>query len=429
MRILHLFDDSMFRDCEYSLRSCAILREQKGMDYTTEQVIINSQEIDGGAVADSGAKEEKIDNKVVDGANWESKELGDIKFKVVNNSGLFSNIPILNYCREFFQLRSCLRKLVDQFNPHIIHAHSPAIIGLAALQVGGAKQVPVVYELRSLWEDVDHNAARNNRFNRQIQQKLETHVIRHAGAVAVPSESLRRVAIERGANIDNIALIPNAGFPPSHAVSHAASPQKANGRDLKRQLGVENKTLLGYVGMLHAHEGVHLILQSLPILLQGVPDLHLLLVGDGPEQDNLRQQAAELGLSGQITFTGKVENEKLSLYFSVIDILIFPRLSTPVTEKVPPLMPLQAMANGHVVLASDVGGHQDYISHGDNGFLFRNGDKNALADAVVDVLIDKQSWSFVRERGVSFVKNERNWTASVANYKKIYSSLVVHQDA
>ena len=430
MRILHLFDQAMLNDCDYAMRSYAIVRQQREMDFHTEQVIINSgephpefQDMDNSEVAVECENEDANANSIAEARI----NFCGIDFQMLNLFGLFSNIPILSYCREFFQLRAHLRKLADQYNPQIIHAHSSALVGLAAIQVGQTRNIPVIYELRSLWEDNNKNVANNHRLFRQLQQKLETHVIRSASAVIALCDSLRYAAVARGVAEEKIALVPNGGFPCVNPVTNTQAETINN--DLKQQLGLQAKTLLGFVGTFKVQEGLRLLLQALPILLQGFPNLHLLLVGSGPEEDSLKQLAAELGLSGQITFCGKLEHEKLTQYFDSIDLLIYPRVSTPLTERVTPLIPLQAMAEGQVVLASDVGGHSAFIKHGDNGYLFKKEDKSALADAVVDVLNERSSWSFVRERAKSFIKNERDWASSVSNYKKLYSSLVMHEDA
>jgi len=436
MRILHLFDQAILYDYDYSLRSCAIVHGLHAFDFTTEQVIINLREPVRSSDDSSTADASKYFNGDINGdlagdlvGQNHFLKISGIQFKTVNIFSLFSNIPILNYCREFFQLRSYIRGLIDRFKPQIIHSHSTAVIGLAAIQVGSAMNVPVVYEQRYSMEEHKDSRVKGGRLDQQLQQKLETYVIRSATTVVVPNEHLRLTAIVRGANESRIGLIENAGIVQTIKHSDDFSLTWIQRDNYKRELGLENKTLLGYVGSFEYHEGVHLLLQALPILLQGIPELHLLLVGNGSQEENLKQQAAEFGLSGQITFTGKVEEEKLDKYFNIFDMTIFPRLSTPVSEKITSMIPLLALANGQIVLASDVGGHTDVIKHGDNGFIFRKGDKNALADAVVEVLIEKPSWPYIRERGVSYIRNERNWNSSLANYKKLYADLAMHENA
>ncbi|MEO9042941.1 MAG: glycosyltransferase family 4 protein, partial [Rhodoferax sp.] len=94
------------------------------------------------------------------------------------------------------------------------------------------------------------------------------------------------------------------------------------------------------------------------------------------------------------------------------------------TELVTPLKPLEAMAQGRLLVASDVGGHKELIRHGETGMLFKAGDAEALTQTVVDLLTNQASWAAMRAAGRSFVEAERNWGRSVANYAKVYSSLI-----
>ena len=90
------------------------------------------------------------------------------------------------------------------------------------------------------------------------------------------------------------------------------------------------------------------------------------------------------------------------------------------TELVTPLKPLEAMAQGRMFVASDVGGHRELVRDGQTGHLFKAGSAAALAQALNDLLSNRAGWQAVRERARKFVENERTWTASVANYQEVY---------
>jgi glycosyltransferase involved in cell wall biosynthesis len=92
------------------------------------------------------------------------------------------------------------------------------------------------------------------------------------------------------------------------------------------------------------------------------------------------------------------------------------------TETVTPLKPLEAMAQGRLLIASDVGGHHELIEDGRTGYLFRPGDTAALADAVRRVLEDRGHWAAVRASGRQYVEQVRNWPKSVARYEAVYSA-------
>ena len=87
---------------------------------------------------------------------------------------------------------------------------------------------------------------------------------------------------------------------------------------------------------------------------------------------------------------------------------------------VTPLKPLEAMAQGNLVLASDVGGHHELIRDGETGKLFPAGDVEALAAAIVTTLENREHWEPMRLRGWEFVTQERNWSRSVSGYRQAY---------
>jgi glycosyltransferase involved in cell wall biosynthesis len=93
------------------------------------------------------------------------------------------------------------------------------------------------------------------------------------------------------------------------------------------------------------------------------------------------------------------------------------------TDLVTPLKPLEAMAQERLVVASDVGGHRELVEDGRTGILFRAGDAQALAAAVVAALSDPERARSIRRRGREFVLAERTWEKSVARYVPVYESL------
>lgn len=182
--------------------------------------------------------------------------------------------------------------------------------------------------------------------------------------------------------------------------------------------------MLGFVGSFYAYEGLDLLLDAFPGLLASRPELRVLLVGGGPQDANLKAQAERLGVADKVIFTGRVPHASVSLYYDLIDLLIYPRHSMRLTELVTPLKPLEAMAQGHLFVASDVGGHQELIRDGETGRLFAAGNPGALVAAVNDMLDHREKWPAMRAAGRRFVEDVRNWKNSVANYRKVYDQLL-----
>ncbi|MCC7099171.1 MAG: glycosyltransferase, partial [Rubrivivax sp.] len=185
----------------------------------------------------------------------------------------------------------------------------------------------------------------------------------------------------------------------------------------------------GFIGSFYAYEGLDLLLQSLPLLLQRRPDVRVLLVGGGPQDAALKAQAQALGVADKVVFTGRVPHAQVQRYYDLIDVLAYPRHSMRLTELVTPLKPLEAMAQGRLLVASDVGGHKELMRHGETGWLFKAGSASALADAVDQLLARRQQWPQLRAAGRQFVEQERNWAHSVQGYMAAYGALVREQES
>jgi glycosyltransferase involved in cell wall biosynthesis len=148
------------------------------------------------------------------------------------------------------------------------------------------------------------------------------------------------------------------------------------------------------------------------------------LVGGGPQQEEIQSVVEKLGLGDCVVMPGRVPHEKVQDYYNLIDILAYPRLRMRLTDLVTPLKPLEAMAQGRIVVASDVGGHRELIQHGKTGYLFKAGDAAALAETISVLLENRADWEGLRVAGRDFVEQERTWASSVARYRAVYGDLV-----
>jgi glycosyltransferase involved in cell wall biosynthesis len=182
--------------------------------------------------------------------------------------------------------------------------------------------------------------------------------------------------------------------------------------------------VVGFIGSFYSYEGLELLVRAMVLLSQTRPNLRLLLVGGGPAEASLKAMVEASDLQSSVIFTGRVPHAEVNSYYDLIDVLAYPRHSMRLTELVTPLKPLEAMAQGRVFVASDVGGHRELIEDGVNGVLFRADDVQALVHALQSLLEDRSRWSVLRENGRRYVTTVRNWTNSVAAYRPAYESMV-----
>jgi glycogen synthase len=180
--------------------------------------------------------------------------------------------------------------------------------------------------------------------------------------------------------------------------------------------------VLGFIGSFYSYEGLTLLIEAMRTLRERDRDLRLVLVGGGQQDALLRRMAKDLGVADIIVFAGRVPHDEVDKYYDLMDAMIYPRLPVRVTEIVTPLKPLEAMAGGRLVIASDVGGHKELIRDRETGLLFKAGDARALADTVMDAF-ERAPRDAIRAAARRYVETERSWAGSVDRYRDVYARL------
>ncbi|BBB13471.1 TIGR04063 family PEP-CTERM/XrtA system glycosyltransferase [Sphingopyxis sp. FD7] len=396
-RILHVLDHSLPTHSGYTFRTRALMKAQ----------VAKGWEVAG--VTGVRHPEPGPDGETVDGLTF------------------YRTPPIaparspLREWREIGALARRVEALARDWKPDVLHAHSPVLDGLAALRIGKRLGIPVIYEIRAFWEDaaVGNGTGREGSLRYRLTKAVETHAVRSADAVAVICDGLRGDLIARGIDPAKIIVSPNGvdldlfGDPPPRDDALAA------------ELGIAaDDAVIGYIGSFYDYEGIDDLIAAMPALVAAQPTARLLLVGGGPMEAALKAQAAASPASARIHFVGRVPHGEVERYYSLIDILAYPRKKMRLTDLVTPLKPLEAMAQGRLVAASDVGGHRELIEDGATGTLFAPDDPAAMADALDKLLANREMWPERRRTARIFVESHRNWSSNILRYEPVYQRLL-----
>lgn len=399
MRILHILDHSIPLHSGYTFRTLSILKEQRTLGWKTFHLTGQKQ-------GPCSALEEDVDG-------WHFYRT-PITLKSV------TKLPVLNQVSVINNLTRRLNEVVKIVKPDILHAHSPALNALPALRVARSLNIPIVYEVRAFWEDaaVDHGTSKEWGVRYRLTRALESYALKRVDAVTTICEGLRNDILGRGILPKKVTVIPNAVNIENFNIGEEADLQ------LAEDLGLNNKILLGFIGSFYAYEGLNILLQALPKMLAQNQDIRILLVGGGPQESKLKTLAIQLGIENKVVFTGRVPHDQVQRYYNLIDILVYPRLKMRLTDLVTPLKPLEAMAQGKLLMASDVGGHLELIQDKKTGVIFKSDNPDALVTEALDLLSRHDRWPALRAAARNYVETERNWPVSVARYKDVYGSLV-----
>ena len=395
MRILHILDHGLPLHSGYTFRTRAILKAQ----------IARGWEVAGLTGARHGLA--GPDPEVVDGITF------------YRTPRVAAGPSPLREWSEIKALGDRLDRLVREWQPDQLHAHSPVLNALAALRVARRRRVPLLYEIRAFWEDaaVGNRTGSEGSPRYRLTRMLETYAAHKADAVAVICEGLRADLVARGIDADKIIVSPNGvdmglfGTPPAPDAAFA------------RSLGLAQAEVVGFIGSFYDYEGIDDLIAAMPRLIGIRPQAHLLLVGGGPMEAALKAQAEASPAAARIHFVGRVPHDEVDRYYSLVDILAYPRKAMRLTELVTPLKPLEAMAQRKLVAASDVGGHRELIEDGVTGTLFAPGDPAAIADALARLFADRTGWEARRDSARRFVERDRNWSSNISRYIPAYQRL------
>jgi PEP-CTERM/exosortase A-associated glycosyltransferase len=322
--------------------------------------------------------------------------------------------------REVGAHAQAIVRLAGEWRPDVLHAHSPALSGMAGLKAARALGLPLVYEIRAFWEDaaVGNGTGRAGSLRYRVTRELENHVIAGAEAVMTICHGLRDDIVARGFPGERIGVMPNGV---DLALFGKPTPRDAS---LARELDLGSGPVIGFIGSFYDYEGLDDLIAAMPALVHEQPTARLLLVGGGPMEAALKTQAEASPAVHAIRFVGRVPHDQVERYYSLCDVMTYPRKRSRLTDLVTPLKPLEAMAQGRIIAASNVGGHRELITDGLTGVLFPPDDPAACAAALAALLARADEWPAMRDVARAHVAAHHDWERNVLRYQAVYQALI-----
>ena len=396
MRVLHVLDHSLPLHSGYAFRTRAIMKAQLASGLDVRGITGLRHKAEGPGL------------ETIDGLTF------------LRTAGTASGASPVREWREIGALAEAIGDVAEEWRPDVLHAHSPALCGFAALRAARRHDLPLVYEIRAFWEDaaVGNGTGRAGSLKYRLTRGLENRVVAGANAVVAICEGLRGDLVARGFATDKMSLMPNGvdldlfGQPLPRDEALAA------------ELDLGAGPVIGFIGSFYDYEGLDDLIAAMPLLLASEPSARLLLVGGGPVAEALREQASASPAAAAIRFVGRVPHEEVGRYYSLCDVLAYPRKASRLTDLVTPLKPLEAMAQGKIVAASSVGGHRELMTDGEIGALFAPDDPADCARVLARLLAERARWPAMREAARAHVAAHHDWARNVHRYRAVYHSLL-----
>ena len=257
-------------------------------------------------------------------------------------------------------------------------------------EVWWAKVPPFSLLLKSIGRNVDHLTYLGEFTRREISRSLTSRA----------QESMVKLA--PGIDVDH--------FAPTDASS------------LRRSLGIEDKKVIVSVGRLVPRKGQDVLLEALPLIIEKVPDVHILMVGQGPYEEKLRAILARNACSEYVTFTGRIHYEDLPRYICAGDLFVMPSRSRLAGLEVEGLgiVYLEASACGLPVVAGDSGGAPDAVKEGITGFVVNGTSREAVAQAATEILLNPELRRSMGEAGRRWIVEEWRWQIWSAKFLSLF---------
>jgi 1,2-diacylglycerol 3-alpha-glucosyltransferase len=294
--------------------------------------------------------------------NMLQREEGVVRIPAIqkfNRSDFSVNLPI----------PGLLPKLMHAFKPDIVHSHHPFLIGDIALRLSGQYSIPLIFTYHTMFEEYLHYLPFHNEVVKRFVIELAAGYASLTDQVVVPSESIRKILLERGVEAP-INVVPT-GVDADHFA-------KGKGRKIRDQYGIpQNAFVVGLVGRLAAEKNLEFLATAVSAFMNARESAHFLIVGKGPFENTIKSIFINAGLEKRVHFTGLLRNQELIDSYHAMDIFAFSSHS-----ETQGLVITEASAAGIPIVAIDAPGVREVVKDGKNGRLIYEQDQSKFVSAL-----------------------------------------------
>ena len=308
-----------------------------------------------------------------------------------------------------------VRKIIQDFDPDVIHIQMLMGIGQAAMRYGNKLGIPIVSTNHAMPENLMDNLKLLAPVSRPINYMLKAYGARfHSKSdfITMPTQS----AIDMFNASDKITT-------PMEPVSNGIdlqhfTPGKAEDDVYERFDIPKDAPIVTYVGRLDAEKHLPVLVRAFVQVKHIIPAAHLVIVGDGTERPMLRNLADQLGVGESTTLTGRVSDEDLQALHKIGTVFAMPS-----PAELQSIATLEAMASGQPVVAVDAGALKELCQDQRNGYLCEQDDEVMIADGLVAILSNPEKRAAMSAESLA-IANTHDMRTTLKRFEDIYTSLV-----
>ncbi|OGC95498.1 MAG: hypothetical protein A2W25_01115 [candidate division Zixibacteria bacterium RBG_16_53_22] len=329
------------------------------------------------------------------------------------NKGFFRRI--LNYLS--FMFSSLFVGTVMSKRPDILIATSPQFfVAVAGYVISRIKRCKFVFEVRDLWpEEIVAVGAIKNKMAIRALEALEMFLYRKADIIVAVAQGTIDLLKARGIPERKLALVPNG-------VDIDFFMARAEGRQVRKQLGIDGKFVVGYIGTHGMAHKLETILQA-AAKIRMRDDIMFLFVGDGAEKARLIRMADDMKLTN-VAFRDQVPREKVPEFYSACDVCLVPLRKAELFTRNIPSKIYEIMASGRPIIISTEGESRRLVEASGAGTGARPEDPDDLAGQIIRLSRDPAACRAMGHSGYSFVLANSSRARLADDYLAILKGVV-----
>jgi glycosyltransferase involved in cell wall biosynthesis len=313
-----------------------------------------------------------------------------------------------------------VKRIVERFKPDVIHVQSPLGIGRAALNAGKKYGIPVVATNHAMPENLIENLKLLAPFARPINYILKeygTRFFKNTDYVTLPTAAAIKMFDTSTSTID-VPVVPV-----SNGIDLSRFKPGTVTKEFRARFGLpEGKPIIVYAGRLDSEKHLHVLLHAAKRILAG-KEVHVLIVGHGNDAENLHNLTHELDMEHHVTFTGRVSDEDLPLFYRVGTVFCMPS-----PAELQSIVTLEAMASGLPVVAVNAGALYELCQDGRNGYLCQADDDADMADKLLKILSDDSLRQKMSKESLAIAKTH-DMSHTLDQFEDIYKKVTKEHHA
>ncbi len=300
-----------------------------------------------------------------------------------------------------FGLWSNAKKLIKDFNPDLIHLHNRFFFStLLGLFLKKHFQIPIIVTIHL--GDINYITGIKGFFIRKIEKYMINLINKNSNALTAVSNNVKNNVVKLGINEEKCLVIPNGVDLEYFKINRifSKSPKKVI-----------------FIGRLLKNKGPQILLKSAKSVIDKIPDIQFLIVGEGPLRKHLEKYCKKNNLNSNVKLFGSLDDIRQIMKDG--DIYVRPSYLDGM-----PLGVLEAMASQLPVIATEISGTKELIQHGKTGHFVSAGNVIELTDAILELLENPSYMEKIANNGLEFVKSKYDWNNLVKDYETYYKMVI-----